>query len=321
MPNTILQTIGIDPEVIVSKADSAKVTLEQFTENLAKDPSTTLQNLLQDVIHFGIKLLAAIVIYIIGAWLIRRIKRSMSRMFEKRNTDKALASFVSSFTSIALTILLITITIGTLGVNTTSLAALLAAGGVAIGMAVSGTVENFAGGLMLLVFKPFKAGDYIDVQGYAGTVTAINIFSTSLITPDNRTIVIPNGALSNGNIDNYSRNPVRRVEWSISVEYGTDYKLCKDKLRELIAADPRILDSSTPDAADPFIVLSKLSDSSVVFLIRAWVKTPDYWQVFYDYNASVYEELPKAGISFPFPQLDVHVHDSNEAPTGMTGRG
>ena len=306
----LLQMNGPTPEEIAERADSAKVTIEQFAENLAKDPSTTLQNLGQDAIEFGIKLVVAILVYMLGAWLIGRIKKSLVKVFARKNTDKVLSSFVISITTITLTILLITAVIGTLGVNTTSFAALLAAGGMAIGMAMSGTVQNFAGGIMILAFKPFKAGDFIEAQGYSGTVTTVSITSTTLTTTDNRTIIIPNGTLINGNINNFSRNPVRRVEWNIGVEYGTDAELCCSKLLELVKADPRVIDSSVKGAADPSAVITQLGDSAVVFTVKAWVKTADYWDVLYDYNKTVYTELPKAGINFPFPQMDVHLKNS-----------
>lgn len=309
MKFTILQTPVISEEDIINKADSAKVSIEQFASNLATDPNTTLHNLLDDVIHFGIKVLVAILIYVVGAWLIKHIRKLLSRWFVRRSTDKTLSSFVLSLVSITLTIILIIITISTLGVNTTSLAALLAAGGMAIGMAMSGTVQNFAGGIMILAFKPFKAGDFIEAQGYSGTVTSVSIVSTSLVTPDNKSIIIPNGALFNGNINNYSRNPIRRVEWLVSVEYGTDATVCAARLTEIMKADPRVLDSSTKGASDPVVVLSQLADSAVVFSARAWVKTSDYWDVYFKLNMDIYTELPKSGIEFPYPQLDVHVHD------------
>ncbi len=305
---SLLQVATPTAEEIAVHADSVKVTLEEFAENLAKDPSTTLQNLGQEAIQFGIKLLVAIIIYLIGAWLIRRVRNMLNRMFTRKQTDKALASFVTSFTTITLTVLLITATIGTLGINTTSFAALLAAGGMAIGMALSGTVQNFAGGLMILAFKPFKAGDFIEAQGYSGTVSAVSITSTSLTTTDNRVVIIPNGALFNGNINNYSARPTRRLEWNISVEYGTPARLCADKLLELVKANPKVIDSSVPGGADPYVVLANLGDSAVVFMVRAYVRAEDYWDVFYAYNESVYVELPKIGIQFPYPQMDVHVH-------------
>ena len=307
----ILQTPTVE-EAAVETADSVVVGIEEFAHNLVTNPEGTLQNLGQDIINFGLKLLAALVIYLVGAWLIRRIKKGLAKMFARRNTEKALASFVMSFTTIGLTILLIIITISTLGVNTTSIAALIAAAGVAIGMALSGTVQNFAGGIMILMFKPFKAGDYIESQGYEGTVTSVSIVSTTITTYDNRAIILPNGALFNGNINNYSRNPLRRVDWKIGVEYNTDSDKCIGKLLTLVKSDPRVLDSATPGAADPTVMLSELGDSAVVFSVKAWVKTEDYWSVLYDYNKKVYDELPKAGIDFPFPQMDIHVHNTTD---------
>ena len=208
---------------------------------------------------------------------------------------------------ITLTVLLIIVSISTLGVNTTSLAALLAAGGMAIGMALSGTVQNFAGGIMILAFKPFKSGDFIEAQGYMGTVNTVSIVSTTLTTPDNREIVIPNGALFNGSIDNYSRSGLRRVEWLVNVEYGTDSDKCKEQLLKIMKSDERILDASEKGAADPVVMLKSMESSSVVFTARGWVKADDYWDVFFQVNEEIYKKLPESGISFPFPQLDVRV--------------
>ena len=297
----------INEEELIHKADSAKAAFQQFTEMLAADPGTALQNLGRQAIQFGLKVLAAIVIYIIGAWLIKRIKKGLQRLFERKQTDRAMASFISSFVSIALTIILIIVTIGTLGVNTTSLAALLAVGGMAIGMALSGTLQNFAGGLMIMAFKPFKAGDYIEALGYAGTVTEVTIVGTHLTTFDNRKVILPNGALSGGNVVNYSYYPLRRIDITVGVEYGTDAAACKQKLTEIVLEDPRFLSASTPGAKDPIIAIQKLDSSSVNFLIRAWVRTEDYWGAWFDLNERVYTELPQAGINFPFPQVDVHV--------------
>ena len=177
---------------------------------------------------------------------------------------------------------------------------------------------------MILAFKPFKAGDYIEAQGYEGTVTAVSIVSTTITTYDNKAVILPNGTLFNGNISNYSRFPLRRVDWKIGVEYGTDSGKCIGRLLELVKSDPRVLDSGTPGAADPTVTLSELGDSAVVFSVKAWVKTEDYWGVLFDYNKKVYDELPKAGIDFPFPQMDVgidfpfpqmdvHVHNTTDS--------
>ena len=218
MLNHILQ-VSITPAdtAVVSKLETnARETIEHIATTPLEE---LLPELINNAIHFGIKVLIALLIYFVGAWIIKKIKGVLHRIFEKRKTEKAIASFVESLTSITLTIILIIITIGTLGVNTTSLAALLAAGGMAIGMAMSGTVQNFAGGIMILVFKPFKAGDFIETEnGYSGTVSDVNIFSTKLTTTDNRLIIIPNSTLSNGTVNNFSRNTMRRVEWLVGVE-------------------------------------------------------------------------------------------------------
>ena len=308
----VLQAVPISPDEIVERADSTKVALSRFREMLAADPGTALQQLGRDALQFGIKVLLALVLYFVGAWIIKRIKHAMERYFKRKQTDRAMATFISSFVSIALTVVLIIVLVGTLGVNTTSLAALLAAGGMALGMALSGTVQNFAGGLMLMVFKPFKAGDYIEAQGYAGVVTEVNIVSTQLTTIDNRRVVLPNGALSNGNIVNYSSFPLRRIDLPVNVEYGTDAAACKEKLLAIVQEDGRILDAETPGAADPFVAVQKLSESSVTFIVRAWVKGSDFWPAQFDLNERIYAELPQAGIKFPFPQLDVHVHNSGQ---------
>ncbi len=304
----ILQTNPFVPaEDLSSKVDTAKIAARDFAEALASNPSEALHQLGVEAIHFGLKLLLAIVIYIVGAWIIRLVKRAMTRMFEKRKTDKTVSSFVSSFTSVILTIALIVLTISTLGVNTTSLAALLAGGGVALGMALSGTLQNFSGGLLILAFKPFKVGDFIEAQGYAGTVTEMSIISTRLTLPDNRSVIIPHGTLANGNINNYSKNPVRRLEWKVSLEYGVDAEACKAKLLEIAVADPRVVDSSEKGAQDPFAAVSSLGDSSVEFVLRAWVKSADYWPVFFAVNDAIYKQLPEAGFHFPFPQMDIHI--------------
>lgn len=308
MMHRILQSIPIPPEQIIERADSAKAAASQFKEMLIADPGTALQQLGRDALQFGIKVLLALILYFIGAWLIKRVKHALERYFKRKKTDRAMASFISSFVSITLTVLLIIVLVGTLGINTTSLAALLAAGGMALGMALSGTVQNFAGGLMLMIFKPFKAGDYIEALGYAGIVTEVTIVSTHLTTIDNRRVVLPNGALSNGNIVNYSSFPLRRIDLPVNVEYGTDAAACKEKLLGIIREDTRILDAQTPGAADPFVAMQKLDESAVTFIVRVWVTGADYWPVQFDLNERIYTELPQAGIKFPFPQLDVHMH-------------
>lgn len=288
-------------------ADTARVAIENIAKEIATNPNQFLQDFLRDAIGFGIKVLAAIAIYAIGAWLIKRVKLILHRIFERKHTEKTLSSFVTSLVTITLTILLIIVTIGTLGINTTSIAALLAAGGMAIGMALSGTVQNFAGGIMILMFRPFKAGDYIEALGFSGIVSEVNIVSTKLRTFDNKTIILPNGALSNGNIKNYFERKVNRLEWLVDVDYSSDNAKVKEVLMSLMKSDPRILNSSTEGAADPFVAVNSLKDSAVEYIMKGWVQTSDYWNVMYDINEAIFTELPKQGISFPFPQMDVHM--------------
>ena len=287
--------------------DSAKVALTNIAQEIATNPNQFLQDLIHDAIAFGIKVLAAIVIYAIGAWLIKRVKNILHRIFERKHTEKTLSSFVTSMVTITLTVLLFIITIGTLGINTTSIAALLAAGGMAIGMALSGTVQNFAGGLMILMFKPFKAGDYFEALGFSGIVNEVNIVSTKLRTFDNKTIILPNGALSNGNIKNYFERKVNRLEWTVNLDYSTDNAKAKEAMMNLLKSDKRILDSSTPGASNPFVALNAMKDSSVEYVMKGWVNTEDYWDVMYDMNEAIFTELPKQGLSFPFPQMDIHM--------------
>ena len=285
--------------------------LQKATEHLVERIATTpadqlLSEFMDKAIAFGLKVLAALAIYLIGAWIIKKIKNIVHNIFVKRNTEHSIASFVESLVSITLTVFLVIFTISALGVNTTSLAALLAAGGMAIGMALSGTVQNFAGGIMLLVFKPFKAGDFIEAQGYSGTVTDVTIVSTKITTTDNRNIIIPNGALSNGTINNYSQNVFRRLEWLVDVEYGAPSDKVKSLLKKIVDDERRIVYAPTAPA-NPTIALNALRDSSVQFVVRAWVKKEEYWDVLYDVNEKIYNEIPENGIQFPYPQLDVHI--------------
>ncbi len=302
-----LQSIPVEPAEVINVNDSIKAVTSDIITQVKDDPNTFLQDLLQSAIDFGLKLLAAIVIYIVGAWIIRKVKIWLGKAFVKRNTETTLATFITSLVSITLTVLLIIITIGTLGINTTSLAALLAAGGMAIGMALSGTVSNFAGGLMILIFKPFKAGDFINAQGYSGTVREVSIVNTKIVTPDNREIIIPNGALSNGNIDNYSAKPIRRLDIELNMAYKTDADKCIAAILSILSSDQRVLDSKTEGASDPMSVISSMNDSTVTFLARVWVNSSDYWQVKFDLNKTLFTELPKQGFTFEYPHMNITI--------------
>lgn len=289
--------------------DSLAVKKEVLVETLRNTPpDQLLQQFTSAAVGFGLKVLGALLIYAIGAWIIQIVKKSLRKGFARKNTEKTIASFTYSLVTIILWVIVIIIAVSTLGVNTSSLAALLAAGGMAIGMALSGTVQNFAGGIMILVFKPFKAGDLIEAQGFSGTVKEVNIVSTKLLTTDNRVVILPNGALSNGNINNVNTLPLRRVDINVSVAYGSDATAVKNAILEIAAGIPEIIDSKTPGAADPFVALMSLESSSVDFVVRCWVKAPDYWGVKFGLTEAIYTQLPgKYGIQFPFPQVDVHI--------------
>lgn len=264
-----------------------------------------MDQLIQQAITMGMQagksILLAIAIAVIGRYAIKFINKLVARMLERRNVEPTVQSFLKSFINILLVTLLIITVIGTLGVNTTSLAALLASAGLAVGMALSGNMQNLAGGLILLFFKPYKVGDFIEVQGVSGTVNAIQIFHTILTTPDNKVLFIPNGPLSSGTVTNYSRNEIRRLDFTISVEYGTDVEQVKSVTLDLLKSDSRILEEPAP-----FIAVKELANSSVDFTLRVWVNVPDYWNVFFDTNERIYAEYNKQGIKFPFPQLQIH---------------
>ena len=305
---SLLQTIPV-PEVSPDSLEAKKAYFEEIIRTTP--PQDLLVMLGQEALHFGLKVLAALALYIVGGWIIGLIRKGLKKSFIRRKAEPTVATFTESLVTIGLWILLIIAVVGTLGVNTTSLAALLAAGGMAIGMALSGTVQNFSGGIMLLVFRPFKVGDFIEAQGFSGKVTEVNIVSTKLLTTDNRVIILPNGTLSNGNIANVTGKHLRRVDIPVSVAYGSDADVVKNALLELVQGIPLFLDSKTHGAADPFCALLELGDSSVNFVVRAWVKASDYWPARFQLQEAIYKELPaKYGIQFPFPQLDIHMRQS-----------
>lgn len=265
------------------------------------DVEQLLSKLLDWGIEVGKDLLGAIIIYIVGRFIIKQVGRLLARILEKRKLEISVQTFLRSLVSILLNLILAFAIVSRLGVETTSFAALLASAGVAIGMALSGNLSNFAGGLIILVFKPFKVGDYIEGQNANGTVREIQIFHTILTTVDNKVIYVPNGALSSNAITNYSKQETRRAEWVFGVEYGEDFEKVKAVLQRIIDADPRILKDPAP-----MIALGALSASSVDIKVRAWAKTADYWDVYFDMNIIVYDTFNKEGIGFPFPQLTVH---------------
>ena len=326
LSSLLLQTLTA--EQIQQRQDSIRQGAKQMVAFAKEDPEGFKQVARETLISFGIKVLAALIIFGIGILILRWVRALLYRRFARRKTEPTIASFVISFINIAVITILIVVCVSTLGVDTTSLAALLAAGGLAIGMALSGTVQNFAGGIMLLAFKPFKAGDLIEAQGTLGTVVEVNITATKVLTPDNRVVILPNGALSNGTINNYNGRPLRRVEWLVSVSYGVDAAECKEAIQAILNSDERVLKADTDmeqlyqelnisafqlstvnyrmkAIPAPFVALKQLNANDITFVVRAWVRAADYWDVFFALQERFYTELPKQGFTFAYPHLDV----------------
>jgi len=251
---------------------------------------------------YGPQLLLALVTLIIGLWVINIFLRGFKKIILKGNVDPSLHPFLRSFLGIFLKTLLVISVMGMVGIEMTSFIAVLGAAGLAFGMALSGSLQNFAGGVLILLFKPFKVGDYIEAQGHAGVVQLIHVFNTILTTPDNKTIIIPNGALSNASMVNYSTQVTRRVD----LKFGTGYQDNIDKtravLKQIIESDERILKEP-----EPIIAVSELADSSINFVVRPWVNATDYWAVYFDLQEKVKKAFDKEGISIPYPQQDVHI--------------
>ena len=266
------------------------------------DYSQLIDKLLEGALVVGIKIVAALVIYYIGRWIVRRVMKLMDKVYEKKSVEKSLRTFLSGVVKVLLYVVVVLVVVQVLGINTTSLVAMLASAGLAIGMALSGTLQNFAGGVMILLLRPYRIGDYIDAQGEEGTVRKIGLFSTEIITVDNRIIYIPNSTISTSVIDNYSTQEMRRVDWTISVEYGTDPEKLRQVVTEMLKSDSRVVADPAPS-----VYLVTLADSSVNFSARAWCKNGDFWGLKFDIQERIYVELPKNGINFPFPQLDVNL--------------
>ncbi len=375
MINIFILLQGLIPGI--GSAETAKTTEEvaKASGEVDKWKAMSLEDLVSrladSAVSFAINLAVAIVVFYAGRFVIKKIYKLISSIFQSRAIDKSLSTFVLSLVNIVLYFILIVTVIGILGIETTSFLALFASAGVAIGMALSGTLQNFAGGVLILLLKPYKIGDYIEVQGYAGTVKEIQIFFTVITTADNKSISIPNGGLSTGSVNNYSREEFRRVDWTVSISYGDDVQSAREAILTMFAADDRIMQAQISAAAkdisdnndneslpkeeveadvaeadaprrsvmdkllgrrriakaalsrlddrlkkrreepapdySPKIFVGSLAASSVDLTVRAWTKSENYWGVYFYYNELFYNELPKHGINFPFPQLDVHL--------------
>lgn len=270
---------------------------------------SAIQNLSGYAVNLCKNLLAAVVIYIIGKWLIRKVNSIVSKLMRKKHVEASLQTFLESIVNVSLWILLVIAVISVLGVETSSFVALFTGAGMAIGMAMSGTLGNFAGGVMILLFKPYRVGDFISAQGYDGIVKEIQIFNTILVTTDNQTIIIPNGSLSTGSLKNFSTQKYRRVDLSYSFAYGTDYEVVREAIEKIQKACPQIIQE--PIAGEPVIApwqgLASLDESGVTIATRSWCASADYWTVAGYMNYEVYQQLRNSGFMFPFNKLDVTV--------------
>lgn len=297
------QTEAFENLILPDSVQKAQLA-ETVTKIVNTDYRELLVNLANEAMWIGLKILLALTVWWIGRWLIRKALGMLDKLFIRKNVDDSLRSFLRNMVNVALTLLLVLTVVQMLGVNVTSILALFASATLAIGMALSGTMQNFAGGVMLLLLKPYRVGDFISAQGQSGTVKEIMLFSTCIETPDKQTIYIPNSSISNAIVDNYSVSDLRRADISVSISYGDDVDVARAEIMALIKADNRIL--SEPE---PVVIVASLNDSSVNLAVRMWVKNGDYWGVIGDMNERVYKVLPTKGIHFPFPQLDVHVHN------------
>lgn len=258
------------------------------------------------VIMYLPKIITAVIVLIIGMWVAKLFRKGFQKAAARSHMDQSLQKFLASLLSLSLKALVLIIVISMLGIETTSLVAVLGAAGLAIGFALQGSLSNFAGGILILMFKPFKVGDFIEGAGHSGTVHAIEVLNTTLKTPDNKTIIIPNGTLSGNSVINYSAEPKRRVDFVFGISYGDSMKKAKDIIHDIVGKDERILKDP-----EPFIVISNLGDSSVDITVRIWVETPNYWPVYFEITEIVKETFDAQGISIPFPQMDIHQYKTN----------
>ena len=263
-----------------------------------------LDTLTQYCVTFGKNLLAAIVIYFVGRFIISKLTTLVRTIMQKKQIEPSLYSFVDSFLTICLHFVLIIAIVGVLGIETSSFVALFASAGVAIGMALSGTLQNFAGGVMILLFRPFRVGDFIEAQGYSGVVKQIQIFNTILTTVDNQTVIIPNGGLATGSLKNYSTQPYRRVDIDVEVAYGSKPEVVRKVLLDICSKDSRIM---TQDAMKPFIPMTSMGSSAISFQVRVWTESANYWSVKFETTEKIYNRLAEEGIEIPFQQIDVHM--------------
>lgn len=298
----LAQTIA---EEEIMAADSIAAEKMSQTVQMLKGMSVeeAFQFVMKGLMDFAWDIVVAVVIFLIGKLLIGYIDKLLNKLFVSKDVEISLAGFVRSFVKAALYIILIIALIKKVGVDTSSFVALLASAGVAIGMALSGTFQNFAGGILILMLRPFRVGDYVQTQGFEGTVKDIRLFNTIMSTVDNKLITIPNSNIINNVINNFSAETRRRIDLTVAISYGDDYDVARAALLDIVNADSRIEQEPIP----PYIALSSLGDSDVNVLVRVWVSSSEYWNVYHSLNEQIYKQLPEKGIHFPFPQMDVRI--------------
>lgn len=306
---TLLQSETEKLQNLIVPDSIQKAQLAETVHKLEKLSTLDYKQLLTDMAQEAgwilLKIVLALVIYFIGKQLIKWVVRIMDRAFDRHHVEVSLRSFLRSMVKVLLMVVLLLAIVQTLGINTSSFLALFASAGLAIGMALSGTLQNFAGGVILLLLRPYKVGDYVEAQGQSGTVESIGLFSTCLKTPDNQTIYVPNNTIATSIIDNYSQSATRRVDWTLSISYGDDVDVARREILAMLAADKRVLTDTAP-----VVYVKNLGESSVDLVIRAWVANADYWGLYFDMNEKMYKELPSKGINFPFPQMDVNIKNN-----------
>ncbi len=276
-------------------------------QNIHFSTESFLEVLQLFVMSYGLRLIGAIAFLIIGLWIAGKLGRVIYNILKKREIDPSLRSFLRSLLGITLKILVVVSVMGMIGIPMTSFIAILGAAGLAIGLALSGTLQNFAGGILILIIKPFKVGDFIEAQSFMGTVEEIQIFNTILKTPDNIRIILPNGNLATGSMTNYSANDTRRAQWVFGIAYGDSYQKAQQILQKILDDDPRVLKDPPTK-----IFLSDLNNSSVDITVRAWANVTDFWPLNFDIREKVYDAFAKEGINIPFPQMDVHLHNEEK---------
>jgi len=266
---------------------------------------TLVQRMSEKGIDLLLQLLLAIVIWIVGSYLIKTFKKIIIKSMEKKGVDPSLKSFLGSLITAVLYVMLVIITISTIGVQTSSLVAVLGAAGLAIGLALQGSLSNFAGGVLIIIFRPFNVGDFIEMGSMSGTVKEIQIFQTFLDTPDNKRVVIPNGQLSNNSLINYTRTPTRRIDMKFSVGYNSDIKLVRNLIEEIINKNEFVLKDH-----EILVRLETLSDSSMIFVVKVWALNENYWDVYYDITENIKNNFDKNGIEIPYPKMDINIKNS-----------